>query len=275
MDYFRQWSKVKRIGNYNITGESTAGMRTSFYVNELKILLDAGHQCYNKVQDIFITHTHADHIASLPLIILENVSEKVVTRIYCPKESEVILSRLIDSFLVCNYNSTFIPKNYYIVIGVEVGTKFRLELNNNLVVVEVFKSEHRVPTVSYGFSEIKRKLKDEYNGLSSQEIVKLKKDKVEITREVEFKKFVFCGDTTDRIFNNEDILSYPEIIIECTYFEKNDLVMANKKKHMHWLNLKRIVESNPDVKFNLIHISAKHRDFDFSKVFETSNVIIF
>jgi ribonuclease Z len=100
-----------------------------------------------------------------------------------------------------------------------------------LVAVEVFKSEHRIPTVSYGFSEIKRKLKDEYNGLSSQEIVKLKTDKVEITREAEFKKFVFCGDTTEKIFTNDGILSYPDIIIECTYFKNNDLVMANKKAY--------------------------------------------
>lgn len=275
MDYYKQWSKVKRIGTYNITGESTAGMRTSFYVNELKILLDAGHQCYNKVQDIFITHTHADHIASLPIMILENVSEKLMTRVYCPKESEVFLSRMIDSFLVCNYNSTFIPKNYYIVIGLEVGKKFRLELNNNLVSIEVFKSDHRIPTISYGFSEVKRKLKEEYNGLSSQEIILLKKNKVEITREVEFKKFVFCGDTTEKIFNNSSILSYPEIIIECTYFEKKDLIMANKKKHMHLINLKNIISSNINVKFNIIHISAKYKDIDFSKVFDTNNVTIF
>ena len=274
MDYYKQWSKVNKIGNYNITGESTAGMRTSFYVNELKILLDAGHQCYNKVQDIFITHTHADHIASLPLMILENASEKLMTRVYCPKESEVFLSKMIDNFLVCNYNSTFIPKNYYIVIGLEVGKKFRLELNNNLVSIEVFKSEHRVPTISYGFSEIKRKLKEEYNGLSSQEIIKLKNDKVEITKEVEFKKFVFCGDTTEKIFDNLSILSYPEIIIECTYFEKNDLMMAYSKKHMHWINLKNIISSNVNVKFNIIHISAKYKDMDFGKLFDTNNVTI-
>ena len=150
-----------------------------------------------------------------------------------------------------------------------------LELNNNLVSIEVFKSDHRIPTISYGFSEVKRKLKEEYNGLSSQEIILLKKNKVEITREVEFKKFVFCGDTTEKIFDNSSILSYPEIIIECTYFEKKDLIMANKKKHMHLINLKNIISSNINVKFNIIHISAKYKDIDFGKVFDTNNVTIF
>ena len=59
------WKNKTDIGNTNwtVSGNSIAGIRTSFYLPELKVQLDAGHQNFNKTRDIFITHTHADHIA--------------------------------------------------------------------------------------------------------------------------------------------------------------------------------------------------------------------
>ena len=272
MNYSQQWLNVNKIGTYTINGESTAGMRTSFYLKELKILLDAGHQCYYKVQDIFITHTHADHIASLPLIILENISNKLITRIYCLDESIKYLSRMVDCFLSCNYHNDYIPKKYYKFIGVKVGVNLELKLNNNNIIVEVFESDHRVPTVSYGFSEVKKKIKDEYKDLSSNEIVELKKNNVEITNEVIFKKFLFCGDTTINIFANPNILTYPDIIIECTYFEDIDIDSAASKKHMHWYDLRQVISKNPQIIFNIIHISAKYKNMVFSNIIETTNV---
>lgn len=260
MEYYQQWSNSKKIDNinYSFSGESTAGMKTSFFVHELRILLDAGHQCYNKVQDIFITHTHADHIASLPLIILENVSNKLSTNIYCPNASKNFLINMIDSFLACNYNNKYLPKKYYKVIGLNPGYIFELRLNNKDIIVEVFESTHTVPTLSYGFSEKKKKLKSDYLGLSTPEIVALKKEGIEITNIVIEKKFVFCGDTTIDIFLNTNIFKYPNIIIECTYFDDEDIKNAISRKHMHWRFLSKVIESNRDTNFYLIHISAKH-----------------
>ena len=276
MEYYKQWHNSKKIEsiNYTFLGESTAGMRTSFYVPELKVLLDAGHQCYNKVQDIFITHTHADHIASLPLMVLENVSDKIKTRIYCPNESKTFLINMIESFLACNYNNSFLPKKYYDIIGLTAGYSFELKLNNKDIIIEVFASVHTVPTLSYGFSEKKKKLKDEYIGKSSCELVSLKKEGIEITKNVIQKKFIFCGDTTINIFDNNNIYSYPNIIIECTYFDDDDIVQANNRRHMHWSNLSPVIKSNQDISFHLIHVSAKHRDIK-DTVFNMDNMQFF
>ena len=249
-------------------------MRTSFFVNELKILLDAGHQCYNKVQTIFITHTHADHIASLPLIILENVSTKLHTNIYCPKESVIFLSRMIDSFLMCNYHNTYTPKQLYRFIGVEPGDKIDLRLNNKNIKVEVFQSVHRISTVSYGFIECVKKLKGEYIGLDTTELIATKKMGIDIQYVKEVKKFVFCGDTTCEIFNDKNLLSYPEILIECTYFDLQDYDMSKAKKHMHWNDLKEIINDNTNVNFNIIHISIKHKELIFKDLIDATNVNI-
>lgn len=257
------WKSNIKIGNSKLTlsGTSIAGIRTSFYCPELKILLDAGYQNFNKVTDIFITHCHADHIASLPLIILENINYKLVTKIYCYNVNTTLLENMVDAFLMCNYNSNKIPKTYYEFIAIDPLKTFRTKLNKQDVIVKPFISDHRVPTLSYGFSEIRNKLKDEFIGLDKKEIIELKKNGIEITKTIEVDNIVFCGDTTCKIFeNNPDILKFNNIIIECTFFEDDELSSAEERKHMHWKLLKKIIKENNSINFYLIHISARYKN---------------
>ena len=157
MNLYSIWEESKVLANgYTISGNSVAGVRTSFRIHDLNILLDAGHQCFNKIQDIFITHTHADHIASLPLMVLENISNKLVTKIYCPSSSKVFLINMLESFLACNYNNGYLPKKYYEIIGVDNSFTMDLKLNGKAITVEFFNSDHTVPTLSYGFIEKKK-----------------------------------------------------------------------------------------------------------------------
>ena len=265
---YNVWKNNIPVGStsLSITGSSVAGIRTAFQIPEWRIQLDAGNQSFNKISDIFITHTHADHVASLPLIILENISDKITTNIYCPKESTKLIEGMITSFLMCNYNSIHVPKRYYHVIGLEPSYLLEVKLNKQNVIVQSFYSDHTVMTLSYGFIEKKKKLKDEFTGLDGKEIVALKTKGVEITAEVEYKKLVFCGDTSINIFTiNPDILSFDNIVIECTFFEEDDLQLAESRKHMHWLQLKPVILENPHINFYLIHISAKYHDIDYLK----------
>jgi ribonuclease Z len=262
---YQLWKSNTRIGStgWSISGSSVAGIRTSFYIPELKILLDAGNQNFNKVADIFITHCHADHVASLPLIILENINNKITTNIYCPQESIKFIENMVEAFLACNYNNYIIPKKYLNFLSMSTRFVTSKKLNAQSVNIRCFESDHVVPTLSYGFIEEKKKLKEEYIGLSGPEIVELKKQGVEITKVVEFKKLIFCGDTTANIFRrNPEILNYDSIIVECTFFEDDEIATARERKHMHWKDLKQIVIDNPSVKFYLIHISAKYHNED-------------
>ena len=258
------WKENYTIGNtrWTLSGSSTAGIRTSFFCNELKILLDAGYQNYNKIKEIFITHCHADHIACLPLIILENIHNQIETNIYCPIEVVNLLENMIDSFLKCNYGSNVNhKKKYYKVIGMSSQYFINLNLNGFDIKLEIIDSDHTVPTISYGFIEIKKKLKEEYFGLKGAELAKLKQDGKDITNKVEEKKMIFCGDTSIYIFkSNPQILEYPNIIIECTFFDKDELPLAKDRKHMHWEQLKEIVVSNTNINFYIIHISAKYNN---------------
>jgi len=257
------WKNKTDIGNTNwtVSGNSIAGIRTSFYLPELKVQLDAGHQNFNKTRDIFITHTHADHIASLPLIILENISNKIITNVYCPKQSTRLLINMINSFLMCNYNNSNPPKNTYNVIGLEPEYKTELYLNNQDIIIESFYSAHTVPTLSYGFIHKIKKLKEEFIDKTTQEIISLKNEGIDITEVINYKKLIFCGDTSIYIFKlNPGILEYNNIIIECTFFDDAELDLAISRRHMHWIQLKDVIISNPTINFYLIHISARYKD---------------
>lgn len=282
------WKHNKQISNLTFSGESIAGIRTGLLVRDYNILLDAGNENVNNVETIFITHGHADHIGKLHLIILENLNKKIKTTIYCPSELKNFLKNFIDSFLTCNYYNTKLYHNkYFEFIGLNKNDVLSLNLNKNKVNVQIFESIHSVPTISYGFIETSKRLKEEYLpesfGLDkkskeySQEIVKLKKSGKDMFNYVEIKKFVFCGDTNIEIFEkNKDILTFENIIIECTFFDESEIELAIERKHMHWIHLKPIVISNPNINFHLIHISNKYKKTDIEPFFENiNNVNIF
>ncbi len=64
-----QWALPGAPG-WTLSGYSRAMFRTGFHVGGLNVLLDGGPQRHAPVAAAFITHTHGDHIASLPFTLL-------------------------------------------------------------------------------------------------------------------------------------------------------------------------------------------------------------
>ena len=54
------WKNVNQIDNWTISGDSIAGIRTSFFLHDLKIQLDAGHQSFNNISVILCDHQARD-----------------------------------------------------------------------------------------------------------------------------------------------------------------------------------------------------------------------
>jgi ribonuclease BN (tRNA processing enzyme) len=135
---------------------------------------------------------------------------------------------------------------------------------------------HSQVTNGYGFIEHRNVMKDEYtyineNGkkcckLSPEQITEFKNNGL-IDNFMTIKHiplFAFLCDTDHNVFNEEEpyngklVKTFPIIIIECTFFDDNDLKKAKKKKHMHWKNLEPYVKEYSQIQFKLIHLSDKY-----------------
>lgn len=277
------WLKTYDIPgtSWTIRGYSKSAYRTGFYIKELDMMLDAGPQNFKRPQNIFITHSHMDHMFCLPGTLIAQKNEHDITppvvNIYVPEKAEKHIYRYINNFFAVNSLISPRPQSetdsFYRVSGKKIGDILRLNANNTDLEVEIFKCDHSVPTISYGFSVIKTKLKEEYLGLSGKDIVELKKSGIEILKEVTEKKLAYVCDTSINVFKmNLNIIDYPVIFIECTFLYPDEIQLAKDKKHIHWDQLKPIVLSNSKTTFVLFHFSQRYKDLEIAEFFEKQNI---
>lgn len=262
------WKQKWRLPGtpWTITGFSKAAYRTGFYIPELDIMLDAGPQNFNKPSHIFITHTHGDHVASLPFTLIGDESSHHVFQIYAPSEAERHLRRYIAALFEVNalMDSEDMPVGeWYNFYGCVDASSFRLDFNKSPFIVDVVECDHGVPTVSYCFSQVKSKLKDEYIGIPGRQIAEMRKGGIEVTKEVIVPSFAFICDTSISVLDRyPSIVRYPIVIIECTFLYPEERENAVATKHIHWEELKPYVIASPETLFVLVHFSLRYKDDD-------------
>jgi ribonuclease Z len=267
------WEKIFKIPktSWTIKGYSRSAYRTGFFIPELSIMLDAGPQCFSQPNWVFITHTHIDHIACLPLTMI-GYERGVELNICAPLKAKEYIGNYISSMFSLNAMSA-INTDWYIYHGLECGNSFRLSTKKTKLQVNVFKCDHALPTISYGFVEFKDKLKQQYIELPGKDIAALNKGGVEITEEIAYKRFAYVCDTSIKVFNlNPDILTYPVIFIECTFLHEDDYQNALDTKHIHWSQLKPVVLEHPDIFFVLFHFSQRYRDLEIDEFFNQEKI---
>ena len=238
-------AKSPLVLGHNITGISLAACQTCIKIPELGIVFDAGYYSEDHVNytHIFISHSHCDHVHALPEFILNS---KTKLNIYVPQSSIKNINKMLNDIFTAHFKTEEFSVSY-ILIPVN-DLHFTITIKEKIYIVEPFKCFHSVPTIGYGFSELKE------------------------------PKMCYLVDTDERILYNKEIYKYPQIIIECTYLYETDEINAKKKKHMVWTKLKPFVEEYPDTQFILIHFSQNYKAYEihnFFKKFKLHNIILF
>jgi ribonuclease Z len=178
------------------------------YCQDFHILFDCGEGCatdlarrVESVKHVFLTHGHTDHIAGLPtfLRIRERGTSAPVNIYYPSGDAGIIAMRhyLESGKPLANINWIEIPKN-------PEKTGFCVPITNihNML---AFKTEHiqgaaRNHSCGFVFCETRNKLKEEYRGLSFNELQKIECEAeergtpVSLSEKISVNRFVYTGD---------------------------------------------------------------------------------
>lgn len=269
---------------WSLAGYSKSALRTGFRMGPFN--LDAGHSVFGKWNACLISHGHADHIFSLASLFLVELSEPTV--VMAPKTEQI--KRIAEATLQSNYND---PK-YRVRTDTSISSRFidavpglvtSIQIGKDNFTVRVLEMDHSIPTAGYCVSRATSRLnpelqpyKDSLDPPAFASLMKCLKGKKplplhlkglvneplpeNITVELWHPQFCFLTDTSIKgIINNIDIIKeYPIIIVECTFYDQDDIDHAVKKKHIHWNQLEPFIRIYSDSLWILVHSSTRYKD---------------
>jgi len=183
--------KTLPFKNLTIEGWSRAAVQSYWRIPELKLGFDLGAQPWSFMgtETWFVTHTHLDHIAGLPVYVARRRMMKMEPpTIYMPEHALDAVEKILKLFTRLDRGR--LPCN---LVGVLPGQEIELSREH---VVTTWPTVHTVPSVGYVVWERRKKLKPEYLGLSGEQIRDLRTSGVEITEERRMPLVAYTGDTS-------------------------------------------------------------------------------
>jgi ribonuclease Z len=223
---------VKRLTHDRLTieGYSRAAVQTYWRIPELKIGFDLGAQPWDFMGTPvwFVSHTHLDHVAALPIYVARRRMMKMEPPvIYLPEHAvETVdkvlryLRRLDRGRLPCDLRPLH--------AGDEIG------LSRDIVVTTT-ETEHSVPSLGYVIWERRRKLKPEFSQLTGEQIRDLRLGGKEVTWEQRIPLVAYLGDSAPPgLDNSPDMYRAKILIAEMTFVapsHRKDRI--HKHGHMH------------------------------------------
>ena len=222
--------KTLKHGDLTVEGYARAAVQSYWRIPELKIGFDLGAHPWDfmGVPTWFLSHTHLDHVAALPLYVARRRLMKMTPpTIYLPSDAVDNVHRMLKSFERLDRGRMNCE-----LIGVEAGQEF--ELSRELV-VKVLKTTHTVTSYGYVVFERRQKLKPEYQKLSGEEIRDLRKEGVEITNEIRVPLVGYTGDTSPQGLDDNPLFYQAKILItEMTFVSPDHRQhLIHKNGHMH------------------------------------------
>jgi ribonuclease Z len=212
-----------------IEGVSIAGRESFYKLPGFRALLDFGRAPEDTVSyaTVCLTHGHLDHAAGLAHHASRRRLERLpAARVFAPEEAVPDL----EAWLAFSQRLENVDYGLHLT-PVRPGRSVMLR---NDLELKVLPGRHRVPTVGYLFSEIKRKLRDEFLGLPGEEIAAMRSKGVEVTRREETPLLAYPGDCGPAIFEAAPVLFQARVLlIECSFLKPEDRDRARDYEHLH------------------------------------------
>jgi len=250
-------STVRKLGNYTVEGYSRAAVQSYWRIHEMKVGFDLGAQPWDfmAVPKFFVSHTHLDHIAALPVYVARRRMMKMEPPIiYLPEEAIPAVEGMLKMF--GRLDRGRLPCE---LIG--IGPGMEIELSRELVVT-TSATKHTIPSLGFVIWERRRKLRPEFIHLAGHEIRDLKNSGTEVTVETRMPMVAYTGDTAPGGLDACPAMFEAEILItEMTFLSPSHRrEKIHKHGHMH---LDDIVARKNDFKNKHIicgHFSVRYSD---------------
>ena len=217
-------------GDLTIEGYSRAAVQSYWRIPELKLGFDLGAHPWEFMgtPTWMISHAHLDHVAGIPLHVSRRRLMKMAPpRLLMPAYMTKIVRKMLSSF-----ESLDRGKMPCELIGMVAGDEF--ELSRELV-VKALRTTHTVTSMGYVIFERRKKLKEEYLGLSGEQIRDIRESGVEVTHEVRVPIIGYTGDTSPRGLDDNPLFYECKILITEMTFVAPDhrQELIHKNGHMH------------------------------------------
>jgi|UniRef100_A0A6C0BJ31 ribonuclease Z len=215
-------------------------------IPELHFMFDMPVNCEFLPEFVAITHTHVGHCWDLPLHITSQ------THVFIPHENQ----KAITAYIQAMSPEQLSP----IIHGVRAGQTFPLK---NEMQLEVFDLYHGVPCRGYGISRAHSRLKPEFQGLTRNEIIQLKKQGGQLTEIRREPLIAYLCDTSIHVLEHTPVIwEYPYLMLECTYLpiDPSSEEHATAEKHIHWSQLSPWIQSHPETTFLICHVSSSYSE---------------
>ena len=213
-----------------IEGYSRAAVQTYWRVPELKLGFDLGVQPWSfmATPNWFVSHTHLDHVAALPVYVARRRMMKMEPpTIYLPADAVEGVEALLKAFQRLDRGR--MPAN---LVGLEADQE--VELSRELV-VRMFATRHTITSLGFLVYERRKKLKPEYHQLSGEEIRDLRLSGVEVSAEIRLPKVAYLGDSAPQGLDVlPDLYKAEILILEMTFVAPGERPsVIHKYGHTH------------------------------------------
>lgn len=225
-------SPFKSLKHKDLTveGYSRAAVQSYWRIPELKLGFDLGAHPWDFMGTPvwFITHTHLDHIAAIPVYIARRRMMKMdPPTIYLPDHSIELMQHVLKAF--SRLDRGRLPCQ---LVPVRPGDE--IEVSRELLVT-VSATRHTVPSLGYIVWERRKKLKVEFQNLTGDQIRDIRLAGTEVTEERRIPIVAYTGDTAPEGLDSCPAMFDARILItEMTFVapgHRKDRI--HKHGHMH------------------------------------------
>ena len=245
-------AKIK-IEDLEIIGYSVAGEETVVAIPQLDVCFDIGKAPDQviSINNVLLTHGHMDHAAGIAYYLSHRkFCGQKPGRVFAPENLILSIREILDSWGRLDGNK--IPAQ---LVGMQPGDEFQIKPN---LIIKAFATRHCKGSLGFCVLEKKKKLKEEYLGLSGGEIVALKRKNIAIDYPVEIPIVTYLGDTQYCNFAKFDFVVKSKIMIaECTFVDDEHIERALAGAHMYMSEFLRMLGELDNQYIIITHLSQR------------------